>query len=347
MDGYFFDLIRETAATLGCTVAELCARSGYKEAQFYRWKNQGRVPKEAALRFAAALARLEDETKADPPHDRFPGTDKLDNTVNALLSAAGYKAITGAGENLLWYKVARERAWTLGYTDVGGWIGQPVKKGAEPKGKVVTYAKMVGGLLGLRTNWKYAKSWSPLLAMLGDRTIHAIAPFAMDAPERMFSCLFSDQCSEEERGIAGVGPKKLLQLGVTSMHDLPRGSKVRVTFVEDEIGHTAAELIDDVDDADKVAVETVEDAIANVERSSRGEHEFCIFLSEKTTCESIAQQLGMHLIEVPAAAKLRTHVAFAFHLDEFQLYSVTNRAIRLLSQDPPTWVDTLTHEAAR
>lgn len=340
----FFAALEKEIKKLGKTIANLCEKCEYKEAQYYRWKQEkGRIPKKAVLRFATALALFENEVKAQKPYNKLPGTDRIDYVINRLLSAAGYPATSGAAENLIWDRVDSDReSWTLGYTDVSGWIWSSDKNWDQPEGDVVDYAELVGRLLGLRTKWKYADSWSTLFGLLRTRAIDAIGPFMIEAPRRLFDCRFAEQCAKDKVHITGLGPKELASLRPKplSFDKIPRDKNIKVTYIKDEIGHTAAKLLPGVD---LIEAANSKEAIGNVKKESKGKN-VCIFLSEEMTCKSIAKgDDDVLVIRIPALKQLTAAITFAFHRNEPEFLSATNDAIEILRQSK-MYVDTMSKE---
>ncbi len=293
------------------------------ETQFYRWKRSESTPRKAIVnRIAVALADRINHIEKQEPHDLFPGSDQIDGILNELLQAAGYSAsVTGKGKDSNWDKIAKNKAWTLGYTKTP--ISDiPDKAGAKPRGIAIEYAEKIGRMLGLHTEWKYL-SWDKMSSAIREREIDAIAPLMIVLPGRFFDYRFSEPCSMERLSLSAIISASK---SVNYFEELPI-NEVELIYVKGEIGEWGVDVLDKIDQA--IACQDNQEAITKLISSSQ---KIGVFLSDNITCQQIAAQKQLHQIKFQQIKNIKTYLAFAFHPDEPQLITAVNSAIKLIEQ---------------
>ncbi len=328
----FVKVVEKYLIEASWTKQQLMAAIKVGETQLYRWARGDNLPTKALVnRIAVALAIRIDERKREKDlSDLFNASDRIDGIVNELLSAAGYRAsLQGNGFDTSWEEIAKNRAWRLGYIDVVNWAATPERYGAKPIGKAVDYAEQVGRLLGLHTEWERYRSWGEMNLAIMERRIHAIAPFILSLPERLFDYRFSAPCCEEAFQIAAVTLRTKLQ-EVDFLEDLP-SKRVQVLYVQGEIGNWAANIFGD--SYQSLAFPTFEEAVSSIMSS---EDKIPVFLSDGMTCRQLAKRQDLRFLEVHTLESVRLFPSFAVHTEEQKLITTLNSVINMLPKIPET-----------
>jgi transcriptional regulator with XRE-family HTH domain len=308
------------------TKQQLMAAVKVGETQLYRWARGENIPTKALVnRIAAALAiRINERKLQQDASDLFNGSDRMDHILNNLLSAAGYSAsVRGTGIDSCWEEIAKNRAWRLGYVDVPNWAVTPDRYGAKPVGKAIEYAEQVGRLLGLHTEWTRCRGWGDMNLAVMERRIHAIAPFILSLPERLFDYRFSVPCSETAfQIVAVISQMQLKEVGF--LEDLPI-KRTELLYVQEEIGNWAAEMFGDT--YQKHSFQTLEEAVSYIASS---EEAIYVFLSDSMTCRQLSERKDLRFLAVRTLESVRLFPSFAVHADEQRLVTTVDSVINML-----------------
>ncbi|GAA6616561.1 substrate-binding periplasmic protein [Scytonema sp. NUACC26] len=324
----FVQVVEKYLQEVGWTNQELMNEIQIGETQFYRWARGESVPRKAIVnRIAVSLARRLDRTRQKLPHDPFPASDEIDGIVNELLEAAGYRAaVKGKGADCSWHEIAKNRSWTLGYTEVPTLSQIPDKPGSSPTGLAIQYAEQIGRLLGVNTIWEYL-TWQEMPLAIRERRVHGIAPFFLALPERFFDYRFSEACTEESYSLSAV---IVSQQGnnFAVLEDLPN-KRVELVHVRGEIGSWAAAVLSD--SYQHQEFEDRKKAISHLlATAGRANDVIPIFLSDSLTCQCISKENNLQVIKIERLKNVKTAPAFAFHPDEEKLTTAINSAIGIL-----------------
>jgi transcriptional regulator with XRE-family HTH domain len=322
----FVKVIERRLMEASWTKQQLMAAIKVGETQLYRWARGDNVPTKALVnRISVALAiRINEQRLKQDASALFCGSDEIDRTLNELLNAAGYSAsVRGTGIDSCWEEIAKNRAWRLGYVDVPNWAVTPDRYGAKPVGKAIEYAEQVGRLLGLHTEWTRCQGWGDMNLAIMERRIHAIAPFILSLPERLFDYRFSVPCSETAFQIAAVTSQMQLK-EVGFLEDLPT-KNTELLYVQEEIGNWAAEVFGDI--YQKHSFQTLEEAVSYITSS---EEAIYVFLSDSMTCRQLSEREDLRFLTVRTLESVRLFPSFAVHADEQRLMTTVDSVINML-----------------
>ncbi|NJO93539.1 MAG: hypothetical protein HC820_02725 [Hydrococcus sp. RM1_1_31] len=335
----FVRIVEDYLTKANWTKQEFMAEIQVGEAQFYRWARGENVPTKAIVnRVAVILARRIDEIQQDLPHNPFPASDEIDRIVNQLLEAAGYSAsVKGRDADVIWNEIARNKAWTLGYTKVPKWLEPPDRPGDKPTGLAVKYTEKIGKLLGVKTIWKYL-TYDEMPNAVRSREVDGIAPLTLVLPGRFFYFRFSDRCGEDLFKLCAIVAPKFTN-SATSFEDTPYQS-VKFIYVKGELGEWGAGILNEADERPEEVFEDSDRAmgalLASIERK---EELISVFLVDDLTGEVLANKAKKENPEEPhkwiQVIKIRdidleTYAAFAFHPDEGKLINAVNSAISMI-----------------
>lgn len=328
----FVEVVERYLIEASWTKQQLMAAVKVGETQLYRWARGDNVPTKALVnRIAVSLAmRINEQKLMQNASDLFNASDRMDGILNELLSAAGYSAsVRGTGTDSCWEEISKNRAWRLGYVDVPNWAETPERYGAKPVGKAIEYAEQVGRLLGLHTEWKRCRGWGDMNLAVMERRIHAIAPFILSLPERLFDYRFSIPCSEAAFQVAAVTLQtKLKEVGF--LEDLSN-KHIELLYVQEELGHWAAELFGNT--YKKHSFQTLDEAVSHV---SLSEDSLYVFLSDSMTCRQLSERKDLRFLEVRTLEGVQLFPSFAVHPDELRFVEALNSVIKMLPKIPET-----------
>jgi Bacterial extracellular solute-binding proteins, family 3 len=308
------------------TKQQMMAAIKVGETQFYRWARGENIPTKALVnRIAVVLARRIDDLKGQKnSSDLFNATDQIDGMLNDLLSAAGYSAsMRGRSTDACWEEISKNRAWRVGYVNVPIWAESPKRYGAPPTGKAIEYAEQVGRLLGLKTEWEYFLSWGDLNLAIMERRIHAIAPFLLSLPERLFDYRFSLPCCETAFKISAVTAENQ-SVGINFLEDLP-SKRTRLLYVKGEIGDWAAQVFGDT--YQSRSYKTLDESVSEILSE---EEIISVFLSDDMTCRQLEKRQEFRILDIHTLENVSLFPSFAFHIDEQKLISTVNSVINMI-----------------
>jgi Bacterial extracellular solute-binding proteins, family 3 len=338
----FVQVVEGYLAKANWTKQELMASLKVGEAQFYRWARGENIPTRTIVnRIAVLIARRIDEVEQDLPHNPFPASDEIDRIVNEFLEVAGYSvSVRGREADVSWNEIARNQAWTLGYTKVPRWLEPPERPGGKPTGLAVKYTEQIGQLLGLKTVWKYL-TYDEMPAAIRGREVDGIAPLMLVLPGRFFDFCFSEQCGLDIFKLSALVAPKYTS-SATYFEDLFSES-VKLLYVKGELGNWGANVLSEVDQP-KEEYEDSDNAISALLASiERNEESIAVFLVDNLTGEVLCDkakkqndskpQKWLQLIKI-RDINLETYAAFAFHPDEDKLLQAVNSAISMIPKIP-------------
>lgn len=338
----FIQVVEGYLAKANWTKQELMTSLKVGESQFYRWARGENVPTKAIVnRLAVLLARRIDEVQQDLPHNPFPMSDEIDRIVNEFLEAAGYSAsVKGIEPDVSWHKIARKKAWTLGYTKVPRWLEPPETPGGKPTGLAIKYTEQIGHLLGLKTLWKYL-NYDEMALAIRSREVDGIAPLMLVLPGRFFDFKFSNKCGEDNFKLSAIISHKYSN-DETLIENLFSNS-IKLLYVKGELGNWGANVLGNNEQPKEIFEDSDRAVSALLASVERNEEKISLFLVDNLTGEIIVKkskeinqqypEKWLHMIDIETIP-LETYAAFSFHPDEEKLLQTVNYAISMIPKIP-------------
>jgi ABC-type amino acid transport substrate-binding protein len=333
---------------LGWRQADLAAAAHISQAQVSGWFTNNRsIGRSHINRIAWALAngkRKQNNTTQFPSartDDDFSLIDSLDGLLNQLLTDAGYSAIAGAGQDLIWARLSSEPTRVLRV----GWVHYPPFCSIQssglssvPTGLAVDVMRLIANLMGVEIAW-HKFEWSELLDALKQRQIDAVCPTLMELPRRLFLASFSEPLPDIHVGLnAVINMTSRNSIRVTNDRKLDPGN-LFVGFVEGEIGETLHTYL--APGANVHRYTTFQEAADDL-RKTRDDSKIGCVVADHLLCKSLVrehpgdltmvftepQEPGDHRVARQSGLKLT--VAAAVHLDEPKLLRMINSSLRIL-----------------
>ena len=316
-------------SALGWSQAQLAERADVSKPQLSGWLgNQTRSVSRAHInRVACAIAM-------GYGRGSLVGVDTLDGILNELLEAAGYAALPGTSEDLVWTRLAGsdQPELRVGWVDYFPFAYR--RDSSELTGLAVEITARLGQLTGCEVEPKRLE-WNEVASAIRSRSIDLLCPILMLVPTRLLHVRFSSPIPGVLLPINALVHRnykaELLQ------GDPPRliSERMSVNTVVGEAGQTVSGIFAPRAQSERPH-ESFERACTSImEEPVTSSGRVRCLVADETICaywrDKNPDQLEV-LFTDPSARKLRLPVAFGMHPNERQLSELVNASLDIMIQ---------------